>query len=171
MFARRVWPVKVLHGRGRALSTVVPVSPTDAILGTAFDSSTPSPSQPTKPVGLFNQPALRHPSQLVPLAKRTAERASILVDRILRLPNPSWSPEEALLKTVKQIDRLSDLLCRVIDLSECLRNVHPDRAWIEAAESTYEQLVEYMNHLNTNKRLYEVCSTFLILWSDCSCAF
>jgi intermediate peptidase len=154
MLAVRRWPVRCL--RGRLLSTVAPALPTDAILATAFDSPPPSPLRPTEHVGLFNQPALRHPSQLLPLAKRTTERASLLVDRILRPPNPSWSHEDALLKTVKQIDRLSDLLCRVIDLSECLRNVHPDPRWVQAAEDAYEQLVEFMNKLNTHKGLYDV---------------
>jgi len=57
---------------------------------------------------------------------------------------------------VKNLDRLSDLLCGVIDLAELVRNVHPDSAWVEGANAAYEQLCEYMNELNVHIGLYEV---------------
>ena len=59
-------------------------------------------------------------------------------------------------KVVKNLDRLSDLLCGVIDLAETVRNSHPDRAWVEAANTAYETLCEFMNVLNTHVGLYEV---------------
>jgi len=51
---------------------------------------------------------------------------------------------------VKNLDRLSDMLCGVIDLAELVRNAHPDRAWVEAANNAYEALCEFMNVLNTH---------------------
>ena len=57
---------------------------------------------------------------------------------------------------VKNLDRLSDLLCGVIDLAELVRNVHPDPAWASGANAAYEELCEYMNELNTHVGLYEV---------------
>jgi mitochondrial intermediate peptidase len=57
---------------------------------------------------------------------------------------------------VKNLDRLSDLLCGVIDLAELVRNVHPDHAWAGGANAAYEELCEYMNELNTHVGLYEV---------------
>lgn len=59
---------------------------------------------------------------------------------------------------VKNLDRLSDLLCGVIDLAELVRNVHPDPAWAGGANEAYEELCEYMNELNTHVGLYEVSS-------------
>jgi mitochondrial intermediate peptidase len=57
---------------------------------------------------------------------------------------------------VKNLDRLSDMLCGVIDLAELVRNAHPDRLWAEAANHAYETLCEFMNVLNTHTGLYEV---------------
>ena len=63
---------------------------------------------------------------------------------------------DELLKVVKNLDRLSDMLCGVIDLAELVRNAHPDRLWMEAANHAYETLCEFMNVLNTHVGLYEV---------------
>jgi len=63
-----------------------------------------------------------------------------------------------MLKVVKNLDRLSDMLCSVIDLAELVRNSHPDPEWVQGANDAYEQLCEYMNVLNTNVGLYEVCA-------------
>lgn len=62
------------------------------------------------------------------------------------------------MKVVKNLDRLSDMLCSVIDLAELVRNAHPDHAWVDAANEAYETLCEFMNVLNTHVGLYEVCS-------------
>ena len=57
---------------------------------------------------------------------------------------------------VKNLDRLSDMLCGVIDLAELIRNAHPDSAWVQSAEHVYEKMCEFMNILNTHVELYEV---------------
>ena len=54
---------------------------------------------------------------------------------------------------VKDLDRLSDLLCRVIDLSDFVRAVHPDRQVQAAANQAYGMMFEYMNVLNTTTGL------------------
>ncbi|GAA6060886.1 hypothetical protein JCM10212_000169 [Sporobolomyces blumeae] len=135
----------------------------DDVLHQAFD--TPSTSftasrTAARPSGLFKQPRLQHPSDFPLLAARTTLRAKVLVDRIVRLgqePTPASieHAEHALLVMVKNLDRLSDLLCGVIDLAELVRNVHPDPAWVEGANEAYEQLCEYMNELNVHVGLYE----------------
>ncbi|GAA5903097.1 metalloendopeptidase [Sporobolomyces salmoneus] len=137
--------------------------PPDDVLHQAFD--TPSSSYTTSPTsispsGLFNQPLLTSPSGFPLLASRTTLRAKVLVDRIVRLgqapkPESIEQAEQALLVMVKNLDRLSDLLCGVIDLAELVRNVHPDPAWVEGANEAYEQLCEYMNELNVHVGLYE----------------
>jgi intermediate peptidase len=53
----------------------------------------------------------------------------------------------------RRLDRLSDLLCRVIDLSDFVRSTHPDRAMQAAATRAYDTMFEYMNVLNTTQGL------------------
>ncbi|KAJ5089812.1 Mitochondrial intermediate peptidase [Penicillium argentinense] len=55
----------------------------------------------------------------------------------------------------RNLDRLSDLLCRVIDLSDFIRTIHPDRKIQEAATQAYALMFEYMNVLNTTTGLHE----------------
>ncbi|KAM0749005.1 mitochondrial intermediate peptidase [Meredithblackwellia eburnea MCA 4105] len=133
-------------------------APSDSHLRQSFDQSHSIASKGSKPSGLFLQPSLSHPSAFVPLAQRTILRASFIVDRIC-LPLPTIeSIEQAeilFLAMVKNLDRLSDLLCGVIDLAEVVRNVHPEEVWREEANNAYEELVGFMNELNTHVGLYE----------------
>lgn len=55
----------------------------------------------------------------------------------------------------KDLDRLSDLLCRVIDLSDFIRTIHPDPSVQEAATQAYALMFEYMNVLNTTTGLHD----------------
>lgn len=131
----------------------IPVSTDDKTLITLFDhpKSLLSPS-PFKVTGLFTHPSLAHPDALISLADATLLRAQLLTDRILRAPQS----RDELLKVIKNLDRLSDMLCGVIDLAELVRNAHPDKIWIDAANKAYETLCEFMNVLNTHVGLYEV---------------
>ena len=102
--------------------------------------------------GLFGHPILTSPSAFHALADSTLRRAQVLTHRVLR----ARESRQELFKVVKNLDRLSDLLCGVIDLAELIRNAHPDRAWVRSADDVYEQLCEFMNVLNTHVGLYEV---------------
>ena len=53
----------------------------------------------------------------------------------------------------RDFDRLSDLLCRVIDLSDFVRATHPDRRFQAAATNAYNTMFEFMNQLNTTTAL------------------
>lgn len=124
------------------------------------------------PTGLFLHPRLTHPEYLQTLTHQTLISASHVVDRICSvLPDfqPSFpdspfkdtsaslSPyehERRLRSVPKNLDRLSDILCLVIDMAELIRNTHPEEAWILEAERAYETLGSYMNSLNTNQDLY-----------------
>ena len=55
---------------------------------------------------------------------------------------------------VKHLDRLSDQLCRVIDLVEFIRNVHPSTQIQHAATFAHGRMYEYMNVLNTTQGLH-----------------
>ena len=59
------------------------------------------------------------------------------------------------------LDEMSETLCRVLDTMELCRNVHPDPAWAEAANSAYVQLAGHMQMLNTEPRLYEAVDALL----------
>ncbi|GAA5979334.1 hypothetical protein JCM11641_005001 [Rhodosporidiobolus odoratus] len=147
--------------RLEAATASPPPASTDKVLHQAFDTPTTSfTSSPSSisPSGLFGQPSLTHPSDFPLLASRTTLRAKVIVDRLCRptpTPQSLETAELAFLAMVKNLDRLSDLLCGVIDLAELVRNVHPDPEWVEGANQAYEQLCEFMNELNTHVGLYE----------------
>ena len=111
-----------------------------------------STSSPLAPSGLFGQRVLTHPSGFHSLTHATLLRAHLLTERIVR----AKGNRAELLKVVKNLDRLSDILCSVIDLCELVRNSHPSSEWVESANDAYEHLCEYMNVLNTSTGLYEV---------------
>lgn len=117
-----------------------------------FDHPPHRPSWSRSPTGLFGQPSLVSPSSFQNLALATLIRAQLLTERIVR----ARQSRDELFKVVKNLDRLSDMLCSVIDLAELVRNAHPDPEWVKSANEAYEQLCEYMNVLNTNVGLYEV---------------
>ncbi|KIY51293.1 mitochondrial intermediate peptidase [Fistulina hepatica ATCC 64428] len=102
--------------------------------------------------GIFGHTSLTHPRALLTLAESTLVRAHLLSQRVHRAADS----RSELFKVVKNLDRLSDLLCGVIDLCEIIRNAHPDRAWVDAATQAYERLCEFMNVLNTDVALHRV---------------
>ncbi|KAI7835137.1 hypothetical protein BX661DRAFT_192805 [Kickxella alabastrina] len=57
-------------------------------------------------------------------------------------------------QVVKCLDQLSDALCRVMDVAELVRQVHPDSSWQRAADAVYGSMFDYMNGLNTHVGLY-----------------
>ncbi|KAF5323364.1 hypothetical protein D9611_005669 [Ephemerocybe angulata] len=135
-----------------------PASTDDRSLVALFDQpGSSSMRSPFASTGLFGHPSLTHPRGLILLAESTLVRAKLLTERILR----ARESREELLKVVKNLDRLSDMLCGVIDLAELVRNAHPDRVWMEAANHAYETLCEFMNVLNTHVGLYEVLKAVL----------
>lgn len=115
-------------------------------------SSSSSSNVAGPPTGLFGQPELASPSEFLQLANRTVNRAQILVQRIKN----ARSSRTEMFKVVKNVDRLSDILCAVIDAAELVRHSHPDKAWIDAAHEVYESMCSFMNTLNTDADLYEV---------------
>lgn len=77
-----------------------------------------------------------------------------LVERVSNAPADPTGREVRLV--VKNLDRLSDLLCGVIDMCELVRNAHPERKWVEESDRAYERLASFMNGLNTHQGLYKV---------------
>jgi intermediate peptidase len=85
------------------------------------------------------------------VAYATKIRADYIVKRIVNAKD-----DREARKVVKNIDRLSDLLCKMIDMMELVRHVHPSKAWVDGANDTYDVLCEYMNGLNTDVDLAAV---------------
>lgn len=144
--------------RRTASTLVTPPSPDDAELVSLFDR--PQTGQKTSPLfvsGIFQHPQLTSPSAFSALTDSTLIRAQLLTERILQ----ARESRSELFKVIKNLDRLSDLLCGVIDLAELLRNAHPDNQWVDTATESYEKLCEFMNVLNTHVGLYEVSTALL----------
>ncbi|KIO08613.1 hypothetical protein M404DRAFT_23136 [Pisolithus tinctorius Marx 270] len=175
-FRSRVCRSNIAVRKSSTLTPIIPPSPDDFDLVSLFDQ--PQCNHRTRPVsvtGIFQHTHLTTPSAFTALADSTLVRAQLLTARILR----AAQSRSELFKVVKNLDRLSDLLCGVIDLAELLRNAHPDPQWVQSANDSYEKLCEYMNVLNTNvldvvlhdpeivKSLGpEAYQTALIFWRD-----
>ncbi|VDB86587.1 unnamed protein product [Peniophora sp. CBMAI 1063] len=162
--AARAASRKITRYRPRAqrLATAATTSnagpcPVENELVELFDHPQQHSSSPLSPTGLFAQRVLTQPSGFHSLTHATLLRAHLLTERIVR----AKGNREELLKVVKNLDRLSDILCSVIDLCELVRNSHPDGEWVESANDAYEHLCEYMNVLNTSTGLYEVLKEVL----------
>ncbi|KZS93453.1 mitochondrial intermediate peptidase [Sistotremastrum niveocremeum HHB9708] len=129
----------------------------DDDLITLFDSPSRKPSTSIQARGLFLDDRITHPGMFQRLVDDTLVRADLLLRRILSAEHSR--PE--LFQVVKNLDRLSDLLCGVIDLAEFVRNAHPDEEWVYHANSAYESLCEFMNTLNTHEGLDKVLDIVL----------
>lgn len=119
----------------------------DAVLRDLFDA----PSGRTfasfslkKSQGLFKNRYLTSPDGFLQFAQRNLDKATKIVHRVL---NASTTREYQAI--VRDLDRLSDLLCRVLDLSDFVRMTHPDARFQQAAAGAWSMVYQYMNQLNT----------------------
>ncbi|KAK8049761.1 peptidase family M3 [Apiospora phragmitis] len=88
------------------------------------------------------------PRPLRSSSHRLAGQAQKLVDKVL-----AASTVEEYKSVVRDMDRLSDLLCRVLDVSDFVRVTHPDGRIQEAASHAWSLVYQYMNQLNTTTGL------------------
>ncbi|KAI4279225.1 MAG: hypothetical protein L6R35_006059, partial [Caloplaca aegaea] len=100
------------------------------------------------PKGLFENRYLTKPDGFIEFARTTAEKCQHLVARVV---GASSLEEQRLIPKV--LDRLSDSLCRVLDIADFVRATHPDAGFREAATDAYSMLYEFMNVLNTTPDL------------------
>lgn len=98
--------------------------------------------------GLFGLEGLHAPDDFPRLARRAAERSESIAGA-LRSGLASGAG------VVDDLDEISDTVCRVVDVAEVCRNVHPDAQWRAAADAAYVQLQGYVQSLNADKRLYD----------------
>ncbi|KAF2096521.1 zincin [Rhizodiscina lignyota] len=106
--------------------------------------------------GLFQNRYLTKPEGFQTFAQVTLQKCQRLVAKVL-----AASSVDDYKRIARNLDRLSDLLCRVIDLSDFVRSTHPDRRIQAAASQAYAMMFEYMNKLNTTTGLNEQLKTAL----------
>jgi Zn-dependent oligopeptidases len=104
----------------------------------------------SKRTGLVQNQYLTSPEGFREFAHASLQKCQRIVAKVL-----AASTLEEYRSMARDLDRLSDLLCRVIDLSDFMRSIHPDRQVQEAATQAYALMFEYMNVLNTTTGLNE----------------
>lgn len=102
----------------------------------------------TEATGLFGNPVFKSPSGFHIAAKRAIQEAEDLA-RCICAPTP-LPPVEL----IEKFDELSDTLCRVADLAECIRQVHQDPSVRDAAQEACVSINSYVEELNTQPSLY-----------------
>lgn len=113
-------------------------------------------------VGLFQNPYLTDPRGLKRFCQESLEKAQLLVEYIV-----TDTSDEGYRNYIRNLDRLSDILCRVIDLAEFVRVAHPNAGFVDAAEECHQDMFQYMNILNTTTELYEKLDHVLKTASIC----
>ncbi|TVY57894.1 Mitochondrial intermediate peptidase [Lachnellula cervina] len=99
-------------------------------------------------VGLFQNRYLTSPEGFMEFANASLRKAKKLVTRVLHAKSVAEYHD-----VVRNLDGLSDLLCRVIDISDFVRSTHPNPAIQAAATHAHSVMFEYMNVLNTTTEL------------------
>ena len=98
--------------------------------------------------GLFQNRFLVRADGFRTFAEKTLEKCQLIVTKI-----HAATTFEDYQSLAKDFDRLSDLLCRVIDVADFVRSTHPERAFQLAAAGAHSLMFEYMSVLNTDTRL------------------
>ncbi|KAJ4296030.1 Mitochondrial intermediate peptidase [Collariella sp. IMI 366227] len=130
-----------------------PRHPTDdALLRDIFDR--PQRLAPSHPglvnIGLFRNGYLKEASGFLVFARASLKKACTVVDKVLAA---STVAEYRLI--VRDLDRLSDILCRVLDMADFVRVTHPDPTFQQAASKAWDMVYQYMNELNTMTGLHD----------------
>ncbi|EDU45721.1 mitochondrial intermediate peptidase [Pyrenophora tritici-repentis Pt-1C-BFP] len=107
-------------------------------------------SQKGRPAGIIGNKHLTHPEGFVDFVTVTIKRCNAVVQKV----SAAQSIDD-FKNMVKDLDKLSDLLCRVIDLADFVRGTHPDRKFQIMAVKAYHTVFQYMNELNTTPVLHD----------------
>ncbi|KAL9597380.1 MAG: hypothetical protein Q9219_005189 [cf. Caloplaca sp. 3 TL-2023] len=100
------------------------------------------------PNGLLGNRYLTNPKGFITFSQETTEKCRRLVARVVE---SSTAEDRRLIP--KLLDRLSDSLCRVLDVADFVRATHPDSEFQQASSQAYAMLYEFMNVLNTTPDL------------------
>ncbi|KAJ2864246.1 Mitochondrial intermediate peptidase, partial [Coemansia erecta] len=102
-----------------------------------------------KPTGLLMESRFLSPKSFRVAGKEAVAEAQVLVQKVVDATTMAEKRQ-----VIKCLDQLSDALCRVMDVAELVRQVHPDSNWQAAADQVYSAMLDYMNGLNTHVGLY-----------------
>lgn len=122
----------------------------NALLREVFNNKGAWRSSEKRSSGLIGNNYLTTPQGFQKFAETSVAQCKRLVERTL-----AASTVEQYKAIPRDLDRLSDLLCRVIDLSDFIRSIHPNAAVAAAAAASYSLVFQYMNELNTTTGLNE----------------
>ncbi|KAJ3176695.1 Mitochondrial intermediate peptidase [Geranomyces variabilis] len=103
--------------------------------------------------GLCGLPVLDRPDGFIRAANAVIEEVRKIISKVCQAVGQDNVGE--MRKTVKRLDRLSDILCLVVDSAELVRNVHPDARFAKAANDAHAALSSVINQLNTHQELYQ----------------
>ena len=127
----------------------------DRVLRSLFDSASfwqnynsPSLQETQRPSGLFQNHYLTEPGGFPRFAQDIKVKCQELVSHVVQAT--SFQEYQAI---PRQLDLLSDCLCRVMDTADFVRANHPDIQFQQQATVAYTHLWEYMNVLNTTPGL------------------
>ena len=98
-------------------------------------------------VGLFQIPHLTNPSGLNELTKKAITKSQELLENIENV--------EPGVKTVKLVDEISDVLCRVADLAEFIRHFHPEEKYQHVAGKAQLNIATIVKQLRTDLKLFK----------------
>lgn len=109
--------------------------------------------------GLFDRRELRDPSGFRLASNRAFSLCSELVSMVVS--SHTRQDLEGAKMLVKRLDRLSEILCSVVDTAELVRHVHPALDWCNEAEQAHQKITRFLNQLNTNVELYAALDSAL----------
>jgi intermediate peptidase len=118
-------------------------------------------------VGLFRNAFLKEPKGFLTFARVSLKKARGIVDKVL-----TASSVHEYRAIVRHLDRLSDILCRVLDMADFVRVTHPDRHTQRMASKAWDMVYQYMNELNTMTGLHDQLATAMgnpdvtAVWSE-----
>ncbi|KAK7205384.1 mitochondrial intermediate peptidase [Myxozyma melibiosi] len=132
----------------------------DRLLRDVFDSSSVwnsfySRFPQSRSTGLLNNARLTSANSLAEFAESTLLAAQRVAAAIIAIDTGKLTDDDCR-RVVRLFDRLSDMLCRVIDLAEFVRTVHPDQAYLANAERAHSIMLGYMIQLNSSVELFGV---------------
>ncbi|EEH11481.1 metallopeptidase Mip1 [Histoplasma capsulatum G186AR] len=107
-------------------------------------------------LGLLQNQHLTSPKGFLKFASVSLQKCQEIMARVLEV-----STLDGYKRVAKDLDRLSDLLCRVIDIADFMRSNHPNPAIQDAATQAHSIIFEYMNVLNTETRLNDILNRAL----------
>ena len=105
----------------------------------------------------FGYPSFSSPNEIYTIAEKSILIANKIVDQVC-----AANEQHEVLKTVKRLDALSDLLCSIVDAAQLIRSVHTQSKFVIAAEKVQDLVGNYINQLNTHSGIYQVIPCIIL---------